>query len=240
MIRIDGNGLPEVFGGLFHFIFLEEKNAQPEVGQGIVGKVLDGKQEMLFGFFLLFAFGVIDAGKQVVSLGVGTVYLQERSVDASWQPRNFVPSKEYWPSCKGLLCVLGRFGGLEDSVFSLRKIGLVNKSSFLVGGDTTGKQLAQVVVSLSEFLIDVEGGLVVLAGFFEIIRIREQSCFAEVGRSVVLINFGYLVEIVLGFLGIIQLNEQKSVVKIRVCIIGVDFQRVEKMIAGCLEIFLGD
>ena len=138
------------------------------------------------------------------------------------------------------MCVLGRFGGLEDSVFSLRKIGLVNKSSFLVGGDTTGKQFAQVVVSLSEFLIYVQGGLVVLAGFFEIIRVREQSCFVEVGWSGVWITFGHLVEIILGFLGIIELNEQKSVVKIRVCIIGVDFQRVEKMIAGCLEIFLSD
>ena len=81
-------------------------------------------------------------------------------------------------------------------------------------------------MGLGEFLIDVEGGFVVLAGFFEIIRIREQPGFAEVCRSIVLINFGYLVEIVLGFLGVVQFNEQKGVVKICICIIRVDFQGV--------------
>ena len=138
MIRIDGNGLPEVFGGLIHFIFLEEKDAQPEVGQGIVGKVLDGKQEMLFGFFLLFAFDVY-VGKQVVSLGVGSIYLQGVLKMLLGFLVIFFRREDIGQVVKGFRVPGIDLKDLKIVFLRLRKVGPVNQGSFLVGGDTAGK-----------------------------------------------------------------------------------------------------
>ena len=56
---------------------------------------------------------------------------------------------------------------------------------------------------LREIIVNVERRFVVLSGFLKIVCIRQQFCFMEVCGGIVLIDFGYLVEIVLGFLGII-------------------------------------